>query len=944
VSAPGARLPADLDVLHDPHRVAAARRLIVEVAGPAAFDRLSALAARLLGAGHAKVTIFTDQDTVVGGYGLPPGVVGGPALLTGALSAIVVTERRPLSISTARDDRRVADLPAVTSGQVQSYLGVPVVADSGHVVGALAVYDPEPRSWSDDAAELLDQLAASVVAELELSAARSAIGTSLARLDVALEASSVGIWEVDLRRGVIDWDQRCAAIYGREGSVTISMDELFAEHIHPEDQAASQAVMQAAIEQRAQYTVELRTVRLGEVRWTVSRGRVLVDSDGEPVRILGTVLDVTDAREDAEARLSAMHRAAAIAEVAAEAANAARIEQLADITLRGAEVLGAESGGVAIFDPLDGALRVYLGRRLMDAVEAETHEEVPIGGVAIELDDSLPTQLTARTGERILLASAEEGAARFPRMAEVTRVLGVRALASLPLRVEDRLLGSFVATWSTDHVFAPEDIELLDGLTAQIALSVSRLQADAERATAVAAMVDANRQVQLLADAGRVLSGTLEIDQQIEQLAEIVVPTLGDWCWLVVTDEQGRLYDLASSHRDPARRDEVEAYVRSMVTVMTEEAGARVVTATGRPIVMPVVDSDHVRRALPDPAVRERLTGLGVSSGVVVPLVARGETLGAMGLFNVEGRGPLSQAEVETALEIGRRAGLALHHARLFGQQRDLAVALQRSMLTEPPQPDHSQIVVRYVPAAAGAEIGGDWYDAFLQDGGATMVAIGDVVGHDTRAAAAMGQVRGLLRGIGYSSGGSPAEVLTGLDRAVQGLALDTMATALVARLEQDAPGLGPGQTCLRFSSAGHPPPAVLTADGTAYLLDEEPPELLLGVSPDSPRREHVAVLDEGTTVLLYTDGLVERRDRDLDAGTEELVAVLKECAGLSLDDLCNRVLERLFLPDAEDDVAILALRLFPQGGPRPADAGPRLVPPTGEPVFDVLPEAGTDR
>src|SRR5918998_4384546 len=101
-------IPSQADALHDPHRIAAARRLLVEVYGHAAFDRLSGLAARLLGTGHAKVTLFTDEDTVVGGYGLPPGVVGGPALLTGALSAIVVTERRSLSIAAASLDERVA--------------------------------------------------------------------------------------------------------------------------------------------------------------------------------------------------------------------------------------------------------------------------------------------------------------------------------------------------------------------------------------------------------------------------------------------------------------------------------------------------------------------------------------------------------------------------------------------------------------------------------------------------------------------------------------------------------------------------------------------------------------------------------------------------------------------------------------------------------------------
>src|SRR3954471_25072159 len=193
--------PSTPDVLKDAHRIASARRLLVEVPGPAAFDRLSALAARLVGAGHAKVTLFTDQDTVVGGHGLPAGVVGGPALLTGALSAIVVRQGGPLHVSDAGSDPRLAELPAVTSGQVRAYLGAPLVAASGHVVGVLAVYDPEPRSWSDDSARLLEQLSASVVAELELSAAQSAVGRSVARLDVALEAGSVGIWELDLRTG-----------------------------------------------------------------------------------------------------------------------------------------------------------------------------------------------------------------------------------------------------------------------------------------------------------------------------------------------------------------------------------------------------------------------------------------------------------------------------------------------------------------------------------------------------------------------------------------------------------------------------------------------------------------------------------------------------------------------------------------------------------------------
>ncbi|PRY44353.1 PAS domain S-box-containing protein [Geodermatophilus tzadiensis] len=900
------------DLLHDAHRVAAARRLLVEVPGPAAFDRLSGLAARLLGAGHAKVTIFTDQDTVVGGHGLPPGVVGGPALLTGQLSARVVRDGRVLVVPDGRCDERVADLPAVTSGAVVAYLGAPLVSASGRVVGALAVYDTTPRAWHDDDAALLEHLAASVVAELELSAARSAIGASLARLDVALEASSVGIWEHDPRTGVVSWDERCAAVHGLEGAQEFTdVDRMLAERIHPDDHAAVRAAMAEAFAGTGEYVVECRALHAdGGTRWTVSRGRVVRDVRGEAVRVLGTVVDVTEAREQADRRMAAVQRAAAVAQVAAELANATALSQLAEIALRGARVLGASSSALAAFDR-DGTLRLHLGQRLADTVAAAAAEadvEVDLGerGVVVELDDELPTQYAAHHGERFLFADLEEAVARFPRMAEVGPALGVRAMAALPLRVEGRLLGSFVVVWDTEHAFADTDAELLDALTAQIATSVSRMRSRAERAAAEAELLAANRRLQLLAEAGQVLSGSLDITEQLDRLAGLVVPALADWCWIVVTEEQGRLQEVAWAHRDPARREDVAAYVRAMVPGMSDEHAARVVTRTGRPLVVPDLDPERIARSLPDPAARETLLRLEPRSALIVPLVARGHVIGALGTANGAERGPHTPEELETAVEVGRRAGLALQSARLYAQQRDLAEVLQHSMLTAPPRPPGCEIVVRYRPASEGAEIGGDWYDAFVEAGGHTVLAIGDVVGHDRHAAAVMGQLRGLLRGIAYAGDPSPAEALTRLDRAAVGLDLGAMATAVVARLERQ-----PGQPALlRWSSAGHPPPVVVDPDGGVRALDPGHADLLLGVDPDRPRTDCTDVLPVGSTVLLHTDGLVERRDRDLDAGTAELVAVLRDAAGLPLEELCDRVLARLFLPDAEDDVALLAVRV----------------------------------
>ncbi|SDY60258.1 Stage II sporulation protein E (SpoIIE) [Modestobacter sp. DSM 44400] len=162
---------------------------------------------------------------------------------------------------------------------------------------------------------------------------------------------------------------------------------------------------------------------------------------------------------------------------------------------------------------------------------------------------------------------------------------------------------------------------------------------------------------------------------------------------------------------------------------------------------------------------------------------------------------PVKRAVVERYAEV--RLSNMSATARLF-RQRQLAEELQRSLLTGPFEPDHAEIVVRYTPAAEAARVGGDWYGAFLRPSGSTMLVIGDVVGHDTAAAAAMGQLRALLRGIATYSDAGPAEVLRGLDAAMTLLQLRTYATAAVARFEQTEEELARGVTRMRWGNAGH--------------------------------------------------------------------------------------------------------------------------------------------
>lgn len=233
--------------------------------------------------------------------------------------------------------------------------------------------------------------------------------------------------------------------------------------------------------------------------------------------------------------------------------------------------------------------------------------------------------------------------------------------------------------------------------------------------------------------------------------------------------------------------------------------------------------------------------------------------------------------------------------------ERQLSEALQRSLLADPVRADGVQIAVRYHPAAAGARIGGDWYDAFRLPDGRITVVVGDVSGHDRHAAAAMSQIRNLLRGISYALLKPPARTLVALNDAMNGFAVDVFATAVLARLD-------PVTGELVWSNAGHPPPMLLTPDGRVHSLDTAP-EVLLGTRARSGRADHTMTLPPGSVLVLYTDGLVERRGRTLDDGLRDLTTALAGLAGRSAEDICDDLLTA-FSGGAEDDIVLAVVQV----------------------------------
>ena len=467
--------------------------------------------------------------------------------------------------------------------------------------------------------------------------------------------------------------------------------------------------------------------------------------------------------------------------------------------------------------------------------------------------------------------------------------------------------------------------------------------------------VTARRQVQEQSDrtvrridlVGRItedLIDTLEPDEAVTRLARLVVPALADWCVVALIDDTAQsptrreLRSAASWHTEPHLRDLTERYARARLDAMTSSSMVARAMTTGEP---QFVATDALRTLaptlVPGPA-KDMLTTLDPYSVVIHRLNGRNGPVGMLTLCKGRSSGTFDVEALATARQVADRVGLVLDNARLHRRQRQVAEGLQRSLLTPPAQPDHVQVVVRYTPAAEVAQVGGDWHDAFLQPGGTLVLVIGDVVGHDTVAAAAMGQVRTLVRGVAVTTGAGPAEILDRVDHAMETLQVGSTATAVVARLEQTDAERSQGRTRLRWANAGHPPPMVVAPDGVVTVLSAAQPDLLLGVAPDTTRHEQEVTLEVGSIVLMCTDGLVERRGQSLEVGLDRLCAALRDLGPRDLDELCDALLERLLPAEAEDDVALLAIRLHPQDELRPRRAGPNRIPADVEPAPAVVP------
>jgi serine phosphatase RsbU (regulator of sigma subunit) len=292
--------------------------------------------------------------------------------------------------------------------------------------------------------------------------------------------------------------------------------------------------------------------------------------------------------------------------------------------------------------------------------------------------------------------------------------------------------------------------------------------------------------------------------------------------------------------------------------------------------------------------------GSGVTAPrIAVPLIARGATIGVLVLTPADPR-PLYD-DVVMLIELARRAAIAADNALRYERERDIAETLQRAMLTDLPTRADLRLAARYLPATTGMNVGGDWYDVFLQPDDSLIGVIGDVTGHGIQAAVMMGQLRNALRAYAIE-GHRPGGLLTRLHNLLCHLEPDLFASAIIAQIQ-------PGNPKVTWSSAGHLPPLLRDPDGTVHVLR---PRLgaMLGLPIDQTVADHELALPPGATLLLYTDGLVERRSAGVDPGIDQLADILSRLGPLlehDTDAAADAILDEMLRDyPGEDDVCLL--------------------------------------
>ena len=581
--------------------------------------------------------------------------------------------------------------------------------------------------------------------------------------------------------------------------------------------------------------------------------------------------------EDARQRIT---RLQAVTEALSEAAT--RVDVANVLVREGLVALRAQAGAVFGFVP---------GAAEFESLASTGYpEELQDQWSRFDAASGGPAEEAVRTGELVVVESAADLVARWPHLAVAQTLSGDEATLTAPLIVGNERIGAMHIAFRKARRFDDEDLAFAQTLARQCAqaLERARLYEEELRAREQAERLAGRlRRLQTVVDA-TFTSGS--VDELLERLLTRLRDAVeSDTASILIVDEKEDILMTRKSIGFP----------EDMVSrVPVGEGFAGHIAASQRQLVVPDIAQTEV--------VGAQLKNSGVVSVAGVPLVADGRTIGVV---HVGMRTPrnFDREDVLLLRLIAARAAVAIDRAQIHEREHRIAEILQRSLLPERlPAIEGVEAAARYVPGAVGVAVGGDWYDVFELADGSIGVAVGDVVGHGVRAAATMGRLRNVLRAYAFEGFG-PAEALSRLNRLASESGEDVFATVVYAHMS-------PSRSRLQLASAGHPPPLLRSPDGSVRLLDEGR-SLPIGATGDTTYSEAEVRFETGSTIVLYTDGLVERRGESIDVGISRLVDLV-ERSDVPVDELADRIVAELEWAEHNDDLALVAVHLEPVSPP----------------------------
>jgi len=675
-------------------------------------------------------------------------------------------------------------------------------------------------------------------------------------------------------------------------SAAESLGRAWLAAVHEDDRARVAIAWNAAVRGEAPYEVQFRIVgRDGLARWFLARGTPLRDAGGAIAHWSGTYTDI-EALHGAAARDAFLVRAdelfagelepEAIVRTVAEAA----VESFADYVLFD---LTTEDGS------LRRAAVEHRDPRRRDPFQRSVGQVPPLGHPVH------PIAVAWRSGESVIVpridASWWERAAADDDHYQRMRDEDLTSLLTVLMTARGRRYGTltFCRTGATPN-YGDADLATAENLARRIgaALENARLFQEARDATEAQRRIAASEA--FYARLGESLAETLDLRETLQAATRLLVPLFADWATVNLVDDDGALVLAASHHRDPALGARADEMLDARYFAPDATIGSPAVVRTKRPAIYHEMPEGTLADL--DEQYRETVRELNVISAAIVPIAYRGAVRGTLAVMydGTSGR-RYSQSDVGFISEVARRLAPALANAEAYERERRVAHTFQAAALTtDLPRVGGMGFDALYQAGRNDALIGGDWYDAFRVPDGRVIVSVGDVAGSGLDAAATMAAIRQSLRGAAAINP-DPSVMLDAADRVLRSQAPDRFVTAWVGVID-------PVWATIAYAGAGHPPPLLRTRD--ARVAPIEAAGLPLGLRERGQDVTRNAELPDDTTVLLYTDGLVEA-ERDIIGGELALAKALAaaDLAAAPAQSIHDAVLHGVA---AGDDVAMLVV------------------------------------